>query len=74
MAFRQRSLGSEGVRTPYFSRMEVWSVSNAACVVASESWFLLTVMSTMEPEEIDAGRRMDGNSICSVFSKSFCER
>jgi hypothetical protein len=30
----------------------------------SEAWLRETVMSTIEPEEMSAGRRMEGNSIC----------
>ena len=31
--------------------------------VDSEAWLRETVMSTMEPEEMSAGRRIEGNSI-----------
>lgn len=43
--------------------MEVCRARKAACEVASESWLRETVMSTMLPEEMEGGRRIEGNSI-----------
>ena len=56
-------MGMEGEAEPYFSTMEDWRVSKRACSASSELVLRWTVMSTMEPDEIDEGRRMDGNSI-----------
>lgn len=44
--------------------MEDWRARKAVCERASESWLRETVMSTMLPEDMEAGRRIDGNSIC----------
>ena len=63
VAFRQRRIGWEGTREPYFSKMEDWRVSKRSCSARSEVVLRLTVMSTIEPDEMDEGRRMDGNSI-----------
>ena len=63
VAFRQRSTGAEGEEDPYLSKMEDWRVSKPSCSARSEVVLRLTVMSTMEPDEMDEGRRMDGNSI-----------
>jgi len=40
-----------------------WRVAKAEAEAASEAWFRETVMSTMEPEEMSGGRRIEGNSI-----------
>ena len=44
--------------------MESWRWSKEDWAASSEAWLRETVMSTMEPEEMEGGRRMDGNSIC----------
>lgn len=43
--------------------MRAWRSANAACDFRSASEFWETVMSTIEPEVIEAGRRIEGNSI-----------
>lgn len=43
--------------------MEAWSAWKDFCDAASEAVLRETVMSTIEPEEIDGGSRIDGNSI-----------
>jgi len=48
--------------------MVVWRAWNLEAAVASESRFRETVMSTMEPEEMSGGRRMEGNSIWTFVS------
>lgn len=40
-----------------------WRVEKAFCEVASAAKFRATVMSTMEPEVMLGGRRIEGNSI-----------
>lgn len=45
-----------------------WRVAKAEAEAASETWFRETVMSTMEPEEISGGRRIEGNSIRRLSS------
>jgi hypothetical protein len=44
--------------------MVLWMLWKAAAARASESWLRLTVMSTIDPEEISGGRSIEGNSIC----------
>ena len=44
-------------------RIEDWRAEKAFWEVASEVVLRATVMSTMEPEVILGGRRMEGNSI-----------
>lgn len=43
--------------------MEDWRARKEAREAASEEWLRETVMSTMLPEEMEGGRRMEGNSI-----------
>jgi len=43
--------------------MESWRARKAAWDLVSELRFRATVISTMLPEEILGGRRMEGNSI-----------
>lgn len=63
VAFRHRRTGGQGEREPYFSKMDDWRLSKRSCSASSEARLRPTVMSTMEPEDIDDGSRMDGNSI-----------
>ena len=44
-------------------RIEDWRDAKDFCMADSEDWFRETVMSTMEPEVIEGGRRIEGNSI-----------
>jgi hypothetical protein len=48
--------------------LRIWDCrdSKAAWDFCSASKFCATVMSTIEPDVIDGGRRMEGNSICSA--------
>jgi hypothetical protein len=43
--------------------MRDWRSAKATCDFSSASWFWETVISTMEPEVMEEGRRMEGNSI-----------
>jgi hypothetical protein len=43
--------------------MEFCSSSNAFCAAFSDVRLRETAMSTMEPEEMEGGRSMEGNSI-----------
>jgi hypothetical protein len=53
-----------GARCPKVRKMVDWSAWKAALASDSDLWLRATVMSTMEPEEMSGGRRMEGNSIC----------
>ena len=44
--------------------MASWRAAKEACDFCSDAKLRATVMSTMLPEEIFGGRRMEGNSIC----------
>lgn len=44
-------------------RIEDWREAKAFWEAVSEDWFRDTVMSTMEPDVMEGGRRMEGNSI-----------
>ena len=46
--------------------MEDWRAAKDFWEVISEVVLRATVMSTMEPEVIEGGRRMEGNSICRL--------
>lgn len=48
--------------------MEDWRAENFWLAIASEWVLRETVMSTIEPDDIEGGRRMEGNSIWSVVS------
>ena len=63
MALRQRRTGGKGEATPKVVRMEFCKAAKDFCEAASEAVLRATVMSTMLPEEIEGGRRMEGNSI-----------
>lgn len=45
------------------SRMRVWSCVKDFLRAVSAGVFWATVMSTMEPEVMEGGRRIEGNSI-----------
>jgi hypothetical protein len=59
----RRRFGGEGDWRPYVLRIRAWRSANAACDFFSASEFSETVMSTMEPEVMEAGSRIEGNSI-----------
>ena len=40
-----------------------WSLLKVFCATVSEAWLRETVMSTMEPDDMEGGRRIEGNSI-----------
>jgi hypothetical protein len=63
VALRQRRIGAVGERRPNVWKMVVWREVNAFWAADSEERLRETVMSTMEPEEMSGGSRMDGNSI-----------
>lgn len=65
MALRQRRMGAEGECRPNVWKMVVWRLVKAFWAADSEERFRETVISTMEPEDMSGGRRMDGNSICA---------
>ena len=44
-------------------RMEDWRDAKDFCAADSEDWFRETVISTMEPDVMEGGRRIEGNSI-----------
>ena len=44
-------------------RIEDWRAAKDFCEAVSEDWFRETVMSTIDPEVIEGGRRIEGNSI-----------
>ena len=48
--------------------MEAWRAENFCWASASEWVLRETVISTMEPEVMEGGSRMEGNSIWSVIS------
>ncbi len=56
--------------------MEDWRAENFWLAMASEWVLRETVMSTMEPEVMEGGRRMEGNSIWIVISiaQLLCEK
>lgn len=64
MAFRQRRTGGDGERWPYVLKISSCSLANASWDAFSELRFRDTLISTIEPEEMFGGKRMDGNSIC----------
>lgn len=45
--------------------MVVWSEWKACADSDSDLWFRATVISTMLPDDISGGRRIEGNSICA---------
>ena len=47
--------------------IEDWRDAKDFCEAASEDWFRETVISTMEPEVMDGGRSMEGNSIWELM-------
>ena len=63
VALRQRRTGAEGEVMPKVVRMEFWRAEKDFWAEASEAMLRETVISTMLPEEIEGGRRIDGNSI-----------
>ena len=63
VAFLQRRTGALGEERPYVLRMEDWRAAKDFCDADSEDWFRETVMSTIDPEVMDGGRRIEGNSI-----------
>ena len=63
VALRQRRTGGDGSRWPKVRKMVDWRAWNFAAAEASEATFRATLMSTMLPEEMSGGRRIDGNSI-----------
>lgn len=63
VALRHRRAGVVGSAAP--NELKIRSCSDENCLSASDSasWLRATVMSTMEPEAMLGGRRMEGNSI-----------
>ena len=76
VAFRHRRTGGAGSDSPNEEKIESWRAVKAAWDFCSEAKLRETVMSTMLPEEILGGRRIEGNSICwelSVQSRNQCQ-
>ena len=63
VALRQRRTGGIGEEMPKVVRTEFWRAEKDFWAEASEAVLRATVMSTILPEEIEEGRRIDGNSI-----------
>ena len=63
VAFRHRSTGAVGDLEPKVFRMVDCSAEKDFCVDASVERLRDTVMSTMDPEVMSEGSRIDGNSI-----------
>lgn len=63
VALRQRRTGSVGFEVPKEAWILSWRAANRLSDSASASLFLATVMSTMEPDTMLGGSRMEGNSI-----------
>lgn len=63
VALRQRRLGALGSAAPRALKILSWRARKARSASSSEATLRATVTSTMEPEEMSGGRRMDGNSI-----------
>jgi hypothetical protein len=63
VALRQRRTGGVGECTPKVWKMVDWRAWKAFCAEFSDEWLRDTVMSTMEPEDMSEGRRIEGNSI-----------
>ena len=63
VAFLQRRTGAVGSDSPNDVKIASWSATKAAWDFCSERKFRDTVISTILPEEISGGRRMEGNSI-----------
>lgn len=68
VALRQRRTGALGERAPKVLRMLDWRLVNDFWVVDSEVRLRETVMSTMEPEVMSDGSRIEGNSICLLLA------
>lgn len=63
VALRQRRTGAAGSDSPKEEKMESWRAVKAVWDFSSEAKLRATVMSTMLPEEMLGGSRMEGNSI-----------
>lgn len=63
VALRQLRTGVTGSEAPKALKMRSWSALNFCSSADSLAVFWATVMSTMLPDEMLGGRRMEGNSI-----------
>jgi hypothetical protein len=63
VAFLQRRTGALGSDAPKELKIASWRAVNDDWDFCSETKFRATVISTMLPEEMFGGRRMEGNSI-----------
>jgi hypothetical protein len=68
VAFLQRRIGALGSDAPKELKIAFWRAVNEDWDFCSETKLRATVISTMLPEEIFGGRRMEGNSICEQQS------
>lgn len=73
MALRQRRTGTEGCEAPKAPKIWSWSAEKRDSAADSDLVLRATVMSTMEPEAMLGGRRMEGNSIYIDKSRSASE-
>lgn len=64
VALRQRRMGAEGSRWPKVRRIFDCRAWNLAAASDSFSALRVTSMSTILPEEMSGGSRIEGNSIC----------
>ena len=65
VALQQRRVGVAGSEAPKELYMRSCRARNWDSAASSLAMFWPTVMSTMLPEEMLGGSRMDGNSICA---------
>jgi hypothetical protein len=56
-------MGAAGSADPKQARIWSWSSLKERSAAASEFLLRVTLMSTMEPEAMSGGRRIEGNSI-----------
>ncbi len=63
VALRHRRMGAAGSAAPKEARIWSWSCLKARSAAASEFLLRVTLMSTMDPEAMSGGRRIEGNSI-----------
>lgn len=68
VAFLQRRTGAVGSDAPKELKIASWRAMNEDCDFCSEVKLRETVISTMLPEEMFGGRRIEGNSICGQLS------
>jgi hypothetical protein len=68
VAFLHRRTGAAGSDAPNELKIASWRAMNDDWDFCSELKLRATEISTMLPEEMFGGRRMEGNSICRKLS------